>query len=52
MKWSTELISYATWLRDTQGAWLKAMQWWSVLQRRNAIWCSDQSETRMPSTSW
>ena len=48
MKWSTEVISYATWFSDVHAAWLKAMQWWSALQRRNAIWCSDQSETRMP----
>ena len=51
MKWSMLGISYATWLTEVQAAWLKAMLWWSVLQRRNAIWCSDQSETRIPRTS-
>ncbi len=51
MKWSSDVISYATWLSDAHSAWLKAMQWWSALQRRNAIWCSDQSETRRPRTS-
>lgn len=50
MKWSTDVISYATWFSDAHAAWLKAMQWWSALQRRKAIWCSDQSETRSPRT--
>ena len=50
MKWSIDGNSYATWFSDVQSAWLNAITWWSWLTRRNAIWCSDQSEIRMPST--